>query len=261
MTCNASKANSSKALRLVVLYENDSGIGDVGKHVVSQALSQGIFVCGISEKPSLLQEVASVSPIVLSDEQLLANVTIDIANMTPTDRSTLEKSLDGADAVVACSWSRQPGHNRFASKWMEELLAAMKKREVQRLVVVSSTGIGDDWPPFPWSFTIGNLFSIILACATPWSTSIYSDLSRMEQSIQSSENIDYVIIRPMGLAPEEAPRRDAQPDIVEAGGKQPMEFNIAKEDVASLVLREAVLAPSLHRRAVSVGWLLKQVES
>lgn len=113
---------------------------------------------------------------------------------------------------------------------------------MSRLVLLSSFGIGDDFIPFRgvrvfWAFLL-NVFR-----------SVKKDLTRMEDVVQKSA-LDYLLVRPVGLTPEEPPRGSWKLLLSKEDGG--LSSDIAKADVASYMLQEAVM-PTLSKRAVTIG--------
>jgi len=147
-------------------------------------------------------------------------------------------------------------------------------------------GIDNDYPPMEYSCLIGSLFTCLLSCPGLL-RSAYYDLLNMENillnnndladSSSSTDNnqddnhdnngkVDYLIIRPVGLDPETVPRGiDALTAILSIKSKSkqgdgrvpPLEVTVAKEDVASFILKEAVIMPSFHNQIISIGYQRK----
>ena len=60
----------------------------------------------------------------------------------------LVPSLLDVDAIVSCLGSRQPFHKeRIVRRGTERLVEAAIRCKISRFVMISSVGIGDDWPP------------------------------------------------------------------------------------------------------------------
>ena len=76
------------------------------------------------------------------------------------------------------------------------------------------------------------------------------DLHEMEDSVTCTD-LDYLLVRVAGLLPQAQASGEWQL-LTEAGQKPPGMLNLAKADVAQFLVQEAV-APSFHRRAVSIG--------
>lgn len=153
------------------------------------------------------------------------------------------------DAVVACIGSRQPGSKfpELKARWCKSgadiVSKAMAATGVQRLVLLSSFGINDDFTPFS---AIKLLWSAMLNTSLRQSK---KDLYAMEACVCATE-LDYVLVRGMGLTPEAPPTGKWK--VLSARGQGRLGISIAKSDVAQFMLNEA-LEPSFHRQPVTVG--------
>eukprot|EP00951_Prasinocladus_malaysianus_P018772 scaffold150636_cov45-Prasinocladus_malaysianus.AAC.1 len=167
---------------------------------------------------------------------------IDVSK--PDAQSQIESRIEGCDAVIACIGSRQPSKpERWLGSGSELVISAMKAQGVSRLVMLSSMGIGDDF--LPVSF-LKVFWAGFLRVAIP---SAHKDLLAMEKNVRSSE-LDYLLVRPMGLTPEEPPK--GKWDVLDKKGKTNLSASICKEDVASFMLQQA-LNPTYSKTAVTVG--------
>eukprot|EP00168_Porphyra_purpurea_P009716 TRINITY_DN2386_c1_g1_i1.p4 TRINITY_DN2386_c1_g1~~TRINITY_DN2386_c1_g1_i1.p4 ORF type:complete len:143 (+),score=49.08 TRINITY_DN2386_c1_g1_i1:545-973(+) len=119
---------------------------------------------------------------------------------------------------------------------------------VGRVVALSSMGIGDDFLP-PWS-PIKLLWGAMLATVY---RGVRADLTAAEAVWAAADGgLDYLLVRPMGLAPEEPPRGGG-PSTSSPRGGGGLAMCVAKADVGAAMLAEA-LEPTLHRTAVTVGY-------
>lgn len=76
------------------------------------------------------------------------------------------------------------------------------------------------------------------------------DLHGMEDYVTATD-LDYILVRVSGLLPHAKPKGEWQL-MTEAGQPVPGMLTLAKSDAAQFLVSEAV-APSFHRRAVSIG--------
>ena len=153
------------------------------------------------------------------------------------------------DAVIACVGSRQPGRTfpELKARWCKEgaemVSSAMRTTGVQRLVLLSSFGIHDDFTPFSFIKVLwGSMLSTVLRQAK-------KDLHAMEDCIAASD-LDYVLVRAMGLTPDEPPAGKWK--VLTASGQGGIKISIAKSDVAEFMLKEALDA-RFHRQPVTIG--------
>jgi len=124
----------------------------------------------------------------------------------------------------------------------------MKAKGVNRLVNLSSMGIGDDylpsngWKKFWWCF---------LRVVIP---SALKDLNKMEEVVTNS-GLDYLQVRAMGLTPECPPRGVGSLTVLDKNIGESLDMMSSKEDMAAYMLQEAA-QPTRSRVAVTVGYLL-----
>jgi uncharacterized protein YbjT (DUF2867 family) len=97
---------------IIAVVFADGGMGDVGKHVVGQALkSEGLSVRAVARDPDTLTNTASSTKPFIEE----AGDRIQFIKLDPvTDRAGLEAAFQGACAVVSCVGCRQLGKERCA---------------------------------------------------------------------------------------------------------------------------------------------------
>ena len=108
------------------------------------------------------------------------------------------------------------------------------------MVMVSTVGVRDDWPPMRWTF-VGKIFGFMLLCPG-LNTHACKDITAAEEHVcaQSEARLDYLIVRPMCLDAGEVTRGLHTVELHEARSLLPLHLNIAKEDVATFMLQEAL---------------------
>lgn len=120
--------------------------GNTGKVVVEEALKRGFQVCAIARDRSKLQGLAA-----------------KVTEGTPYDDATVEKAIEGCDAVVNTLnvsrkgggfWAPLTAPKDLISKSAENALAAMKKRGIRRFVTVGVYGANETWKKLPLIFRL-----------------------------------------------------------------------------------------------------------
>eukprot|EP00913_Durusdinium_trenchii_P035945 g33632.t1 len=159
-------------------------------------------------------------------------------------KESLATIFSGVDAVIACPGSRQSGIATTCTIGARKIVAAMKKAKVERLVVLSSFGIGDDYMPssvlkFFWGF----LLRVV------WPT-----MRRDVEGMEKISGLEYLIVRPMGVDPKELPVGSYA--ILTARGQGSLPLTVAKDDVGLFLLEEAV-APKHTKTGVTIGDALR----
>jgi hypothetical protein len=240
------------AARLVILH-GSGGLSDVGRHAVQVALDSALFsvenVVVLTRNPELLQEpnwkCGCLEPHSFSDEQK-ARLTVVSVDSWETDKT--DQYFEGATAVVACLGNRQP----FIGGWDSHqgnlaVIRAMKKHKVQRVVVMTSSGVEEDWPPvetFPLGKWILSFLFLTLA------RKAFQDLTMMEREYRQTEDLDFLLVRPSGLGEDVVPV--GKWFIQKEKYKDHVGYKLAKLDAARFMVQEAI-DPTLHRQALVLG--------
>lgn len=238
-------------MKLVILYSK-GGLGDVGRHAVQAALERPNDIQEIkvlSEHTETLEEdnwnCGCSTPHSFTDEERKRVAIIKIDSWE--DESLLEH-FEGAGAVISCLGNRQMTlGDRVGGEGSRMVVKAMNHHKVSRAVVMSSAGVGDDWPPveFHWSGKV--LKFIFLSCGKK----DYKDLTEAEEAFQSSKDVDYLIVRPLGLGEDAVPQKKWLVQKEKYKDKS-LDINLAKLDCAHFMLEEA-LTPTRHKTAIVVG--------
>lgn len=253
-------------MKLVVLFSK-GGLGDVGRHAVRAALDRGPdvveHVTVISQHTeSLLKAdednnwncgcVNENRPHTFTDDEKdrMTIVSVDSFDNDDSDNNAVFIShFEGAGAVISCLGNRQINlGDRVGGAGSRLVVKAMNKKKIERVVVISSMGVKEDWPPIEFHW-VGKIMScIFLTCGRK----DYKDLSAVEEAFRSSKDIDYLIVRPVGLG-EDVPPRNEWLVQKEKYKDTSLDIGIAKLDCARFMVEEAI-KPTRHKTAVVVGW-------
>ena len=273
--------SAPEGMTLLIVYSSGD-LGDVGRHCVALALKQ--------PRIRQVKVVTDQPPQDLYDEQRYNKCRCpphthellgfkDRLRVFPANLSHEEFSrhVQNVDAVISCLGNRLPFHPDSSShiaenattRIVQALLDLDKTR--QRIIMLSSVGIGNDWPPLEGlregTFLQG-LFRTIC-----WEQ--YQDLSGAERAVirsWSSNQLDYVTVRCVLLPDECQPtglfRAIDQPQGIERQantdtdverrrdpcGRAGPDYDqcIAKLDAALFLIQE-VVRPSRHRQVVILG--------
>lgn len=182
--------------------------GDTGRELVKQGLEQGHVVTGFSRHADELTQ----------DYPAVQAVQGDV-----TDMATVEKAVQGQDAVLSALGSSSLKRNPALVKGVENIVTAMEQHNVRRLVYQSSLGVGDSREQV--NFLVR--YIIIPLVLRP----AIKDHAEKEHIIQQS-NLDWVIVRPAGLT------NDAKTGEYKAGEKIEFGARIARADVADFMLKQ-----------------------
>lgn len=191
--------------------------GGTGKEIVIQALEAGHEVTVLVRDPARLT--------VNHDKLYL--VFGDVLNL-----EKVEETLAGSEAVC-CSLGNTANNPDFVvSNGTQNIITAMQKQGIKRLVVVSALGVGDSREQVPLSFKMR--MKTVLRKA-------YEDKERQEQFVQESD-LDWIIVRPGGLTNGPATgeyEAGLDPSI---GSSQ-----VSRADVAAFVLQQLTDDTYLHQ--------------
>jgi putative NADH-flavin reductase len=155
--------------------------GPTGRLLVSHALAAGHQLVAVTRRPDKFP-------------QQHPNLTVARADVL--DPSAVEAVVSGADAVLSTlgvPYGRRPV--TVYSSGARNILAAMERYQVRRLVVVSSSATD----PKPYA-DAGVFFNRVIQpfVVNVLGKTVYEDMRRMEELIFNSE-VDWTILRPSGL--------------------------------------------------------------
>lgn len=260
MSARAAAAASSGERPLTVMIVYSSGdLGDVGRHAVAAALEypesiigqvrvlscnfdslqQSHWKCGCDERHSLSS----------TDFNRLELIPIDLATAT-----SLGQHFSGVDAVISCLGNRQPFHDDCVAKTgtIKIVNAITSLDTPPALVMLSSVGIAEDWPPMEWCREGQRLQGFFRTIC--WRQ--YQDLTGAElavhQGAQTCPAWNFLIVRSTLLSETEKPETEWY--IQQTKHKDHPRAELAKMDCARFMTQE-VVRPSMRRRAVVVGGL------
>ena len=193
--------------------------GATGQCLVEQALDQGYDVTAFARNPLALTTRHAHLSIVTGDVFRPANVEEAVAN-----QEAVLCALGGHDRlrVALSKHPRQPG---LCSVGTRNILDAMKKYDVSRLICLSAWGVGDSKGRLPFVFK-----HIILPLLMKEE---YEDKEAQEQFIRQS-NLDWTIIRPARLTNGPHTGSYRMNSILEFSGQS----SISRADVADSMLKQ-----------------------
>jgi hypothetical protein len=258
MSSNSREDDTIQAKCIGIVYSSGD-IGDVGRHAVEAALElpatlvSSVKVFSINSSQSLFQETdwkcGCSSEHSLSNRQESLD-RLQVINVDCT-KDCLSHYLSDVDAVISCLGNRKPFHpDCIAKKGTESIIRAMLSQQVYRIVMLSSVGISNDWPPMEWSREGQRLQAFFRTIC--WGQ--YQDLSGAELAVQlgglENDRLDFLIARSVILGEKTRPnhRWYVQNKKYHDHPRKKM----AKMDCARFMVEEAI-RPTMHRAAVVVG--------
>jgi len=256
------KLPSNKVLCIVY---SSGGIPDVARHAVQVALdsfSGQIRVLNINPQETLSPSnwnCACPDPhqINVHDDRL----DLRVVDVTKDD---LTEHLENVGAVISGLGNRQPYHgDRVGAAGTANLVRAMLHHQIPRLVMLTSAGCNEDWPPLEFHWT-GSVLKWMFRSV---SRREYQDLCAAEDAVRNhnhndnhqkdtaavgggNDTIDYLIVRPVGLGEDRPPANTWF--IQQKKHCDRLAPDMSKLDCARFCVQEAV-EPTYHRQAVVIG--------
>jgi hypothetical protein len=235
--------------RIVILY-GTGGLSDVGRHAVQAALERSDVesIKVLTQHPQLLNESSwkcgCKKPHEFSEQD---RQRFEVIPVKSWNDDNLGSHFAGATAVVSCLGNRQ----HFIGGWdsnegNQAVIQAMKANKITRAVVISSSGVEEDWPPMEF-FWGGKIILAFLFLTI--GRQAFHDLTMMERAYRASD-LDYLLVRPVGIGEDVVPVGEWY--LQKEKYKDVLSCNMAKLDLARYMVEEAI-NPSKHAEAVVVG--------
>jgi uncharacterized protein YbjT (DUF2867 family) len=147
--------------------------GGTGKQLVEQALTVGYEVIAYSRNPSKLE---------------MTHERLTVIQGELSDQVLIEKAIHGADAVLSTLGPRGGSKNKPITQGMQNVIAAMKKEGVRRLIMTSTLSAKDpnDKPTLKTKAMV-NLVKTTMHGA-------YADIVSAAEAVRNS-GLDWTIVR------------------------------------------------------------------
>jgi putative NADH-flavin reductase len=191
--------------------------GGTGREIVRQALEQGHDVTGFARNASALAHSHDRLRVVQGD-------MLDVASV--------EAAVPGHDAVLSALGSPSLRSNSALSDGTRNIVRAMDREGVWRLVVISSMGVGDS------KSQLGLFYNVFLIPV--FLRNVFVDKETQEQYVRDSP-LEWTIVRPGTLT--NGPRTGVY-RIGFGTSEVPPFPKISRADVADFMLKE--LAAKTH---------------
>lgn len=200
--------------------------GRTGRHLIEQALAQGHVVTAFARTPSKLST---------SHERLR------VAQGNVLDAASVERAVEGQE-VVLCALGRNRGESATAlAEGTRNIILAMKKHGVQRIICVSAAGFLGEQA----DFLIGK---VLFWYFRRYLKRLFEAMQLQFQELQQS-GLKWVAVRPVLL--DEGPRKGHYRVVVEnipKGG-----YRINTGDVAEFMLRQ-ISSDEYVRQAPAIAY-------
>lgn len=194
--------------------------GTVGVQVVQQALDQGHAVKAFVRNQTKF------------DGQ---HPQLSFAQGDVMDASAVEQAIRGQDAVICVLGSGKKLKSTIRSAGTQQIIQAMEKVGVRRLICQSTLGTGESWSNlnFYWKYV---MFGFILR-------HVFADHERQEALVRNS-NLDWTIVRPSAFT--DGPRTGRYRHSFPSTDRN-ITLQISRADVADFILKQLSDRSSLHQ--------------
>ena len=147
--------------------------GGTGRRLVEQAIAEGNEVVAYVRNPSKLD---------------MENEHLTVVQGELTDEELIEKAVKGVDAVISLLGPRGGSKSKPLTHGIQNIIAAMKKQGVRRLVITSTLSAKDpnDLPDFKTKSLV-NLVKVTMHDA-------YEDIVSTAETVRNSD-LDWTIVR------------------------------------------------------------------
>ncbi len=186
--------------------------GGTGKQLVGQALAEGDEIVAFARKPSKLN---------IMDK----NLTIVQGELT--DQALIERAVKGANAVISVLGPRGGSKSKPLTEGMQNIIAAMKKQGIRRLIITSTLSAKD--PNDPLNFRTKALVNLVKVTMHD----AYEEIVSVAETVRDSD-LDWTIVRLTML------NNNPKSGKVKAGyvGKGEVGTWISRADLADFLLRQ-----------------------
>jgi putative NADH-flavin reductase len=147
--------------------------GGTGRRFVEQAIAEGNEVVTYVRNPSKLD---------------MENEHLTVVQGELTDEELIEKTVKGVDAVISLLGPRGGSKSKPLTHGMQNIIAAMKKQGVRRLVITSTLSAKD--PNNLSDFKIKSLVSLVKVTMHD----AYEDIVSTAETVRNSD-LDWTIVR------------------------------------------------------------------
>ncbi len=146
--------------------------GNIGSHVVEQALEQGHTVTAFVRNPNKLN---------------LQHPHLNIFTGDVMNHTLVEEAVIGHDAAICILGSGKKLSGNVRSQGTQNIIQALEKAGIRRFICQSTLGAGDSWSNLNlyWKYI---MFGLILRI-------VFADHEIQEEYVRQS-NLDWTIIRP-----------------------------------------------------------------
>lgn len=185
--------------------------GSIGRPLVEQALEQGHTVTAFARNPAKLD---------------IQHTNLKVVQGDVMDLASVEQAVQGQDAVLCVLGSGGQRKGTIRSKGTRQIIQAMEKAGVRRLICQTTLGAGESWGNlnFFWKYIMFGAFL----------REVFADHERQENYVTQS-HLDWTIVRPGAFVDG---KRTGQYRHGFPSTDKTTELKIARADVADFLLKQ-----------------------
>ncbi|WP_295891744.1 NAD(P)-dependent oxidoreductase [uncultured Vibrio sp.] len=165
------------------------------------------------------------------------------------DRATMEQAMEGQDLVISClgikreqpnnPWAKVVSPTDLAERSMLNIVAAMNKHNISRIVAISAAGVAESFSQVSW------LMKLLIRKSNVNVT--FQDFEKMENILKQSD-ADSLTVRPVGLVDKQSAKKAS---LIHRFN---ITSQISKQDVAEWML-DAIKRPMPFKTSSEmIGW-------
>ena len=131
----------------------------------------------------------SIRALTRSPAKLPPNQAVTAVEGDVLDPDAVEATVNGSDAVICLLGRTSDNPSDVVSRGTANIIDAMQERGIERLVVLTSMGLGSSVQQVPWYVRLANVTVL---------HDLMADKARQEELVAGS-GLDWTIVRPGGL--------------------------------------------------------------
>jgi putative NADH-flavin reductase len=195
--------------------------GGIGRRLVEQALAQGHAVTAFARHPAKLD---------------IEHANLKVAQGDVMDLAAVERAMQGQEAVLSALGTPALTKNTVRSEGTRNVIRAMEKTGVRRLVCLSSIGIGDsrDMLPFHYKYI---LVPLLLRQG-------FAEHELQEDCVKQSQT-EWTIVRPGAFT--NGNRTGVYRHGLPFSNGKAIKAKISRADVADFMLQQSTDHTYLHK--------------
>ena len=192
--------------------------GSIGRELVKQALEQGHTVTAFTRDATKVD---------------VKHNNLQVTRGDVMDPASVERTIQGHEVVLCSLGAGRKGTVR--SEGTRNIISAMEKVGVRRLICQSTLGVGDSWGNlnFLWKYI---MFGLLLR-------SVYADHVSQEDYVRQS-SLDWTIVRPAAFTDGELTGK-YQHGFTSTD--KTTKLKISRADVADFMLKQLIDDTYLHK--------------